>query len=454
MKVTFVYPGYFNEAEDGWIGPGLCLLSAAIKQRGHESALIDFRRLNGWDDYRKKLADSKPRVIGITATTLYYPVALRAAEVAKSLLPDVTVVIGGIHATLMTEEVASHDCFDHIVTGEGEISFPELLDSAAAGKKEPRIIQGKRPELDALPFADRDLFATQEAPVFKDLPVPFVTIIASRGCPYKCTFCQPAENIVFGAHVRKRSVGHVIGELKVLREKYDFRSLMIHDDCFTADRKWVRDFCREYKLNGFTQPWVCQVRADHVCAHPELIGEMKDAGLKAVHVGFESGNQRILDLIKKGTTVEQNYESYRILKGHGLEVQGMFIIGLPTETRGEAEDTIRMIKTMELERPVLTFFTPYPGTGLYEYCKEHGLLTITDYSDFDRSKMSPKIKGIDYNELLKLADSVAPGAGGKNLVKAGLRTIFGEALGNRLIDLVKKQKNRNSRIWPLSAGQK
>ncbi len=454
MKVTFVYPGYFKDTGDGWISAGLCLLSSSIKQRGHESSLVDFRGLNSWDEYRERLKILKPQVLAVTAATVYFPVALRAAEIAKQLMPDLIVVIGGIHATLMPEEVSSHNCFDHIVLGEGEVSFTELIDALESGKSEKRIIQGKRPELDSLPFADRDLFDTQEYPFFKDLPLPFVTIISSRGCPYQCTFCQPAEKMVFGAHVRKRTVGHVIGELKLLREKYNFQSLMIHDDCLTADKAWVREFCREYKLNGFTQPWVCQVKANHVCSSPELIGEMKGAGLKAVHIGFESGNQRMLDLMKKGCTVEQNYEAYKILKQFGLEIQGMFIIGLPTETKEEVGDTIRMIKSMQLERPVLTFFTPYPGTELYEYCKEKGLLTITDYSDFDRSKMSPKIKGIDYNELLKIADSVAPGARLKNIVKSGFRFLFGESYGNGLIEFVKKQKNRNDRVWPLSAGQK
>jgi radical SAM superfamily enzyme YgiQ (UPF0313 family) len=455
MKITFVYPGYFKDDGDRWISSGICLLSASIKQRGHESSLIDFRRLERWDDYREKLKAQKPQVIAITATTVYYPVALRAAEVAKELMPEATVVIGGVHATLVPQEVAANACFDYVITGEGEVSFLELLGDLAAGKKGERVVQGKRPDLDSLPFADRDLFGTQEYPLFGDFPLPFVTIISSRGCPYQCTFCQPAEKMVFGSRVRKRTVGHAMAELKLLREKYKFRSLMIHDDCLTADKEWVREFCREYKANGFNQPWVCQVKANHVCANPGLIGEMKAAGLRAVHIGFESGNQRILDLMKKGSTVEQNHEAYGILKSFGLEVQGMFMIGLPTETLEEARDTIRMIKSMRLERPVLTFFTPYPGTELYDYCREKGLLNIKDYSDFDRSKMSPKIKGLDYDELLELADSVMPGGSrARNAVKAAFRRLFGKALGNRLIGFVKARRNTGSHVWPLAGGQK
>lgn len=440
MKIAFIVPGYGNHfcgRRKGdvieYFGHGLPLLSACAKQHGHEIFLIDLRVLSNWDEYAQKLAQLRPEVIGITVMTLDFAVAMKAAEIAKRTV-SATVVVGGIHPTLEPQQVAAYEDVDHIVRGEGEISFVELLALLHEGKKPERIIRGKRCDLDSLPFEDRALFDRPEKPIiFKALPLPYVSIIVGRGCCYHCTFCQPAERILFGEHVRKRSVDNVMGELKFLREKIGFQSLMIDDDCLTVFPKWVEEFCQKYRHNGFTQPWACQVRADHVCRYTDLIKHMYDAGLRKVHVGFESGNQRILDMIKKGVTVEQNYEAWRILNKMGIGIFGMFMLGFPGETRKETEDTIRMIKRRRLEVTGIAFFTPYPGTELYEYCKQHDLLAITDYSDYDRVVLTPKIKGVDYHYLgKKVRSTFTVTRRLKNRIKSMLIYFFGEPFVNSL----------------------
>ena len=94
------------------------------------------------------------------------------------------------------------------------------------------------------------------------LPPPFVTIIAGRGCIYNCAFCKPAESLIFGKKVRRRSVANVMGELRMLRDRFHFNSFMFHDDCLIEDREWVAEFCDAYMGEGFTQPFFCQGRAD------------------------------------------------------------------------------------------------------------------------------------------------------------------------------------------------
>jgi radical SAM superfamily enzyme YgiQ (UPF0313 family) len=437
MKIAFVYPGYFNDS-NRWVSHGLRLLSACAKQDGHETALLDLRLMAGWEEFRSGLLEIKPDVVAITVMTINCPPSMKAAEEAKKLFPQVPVIAGGIHVTLMPEDFSSNLHFDHLVLGEGEIVFTEILRSLAKRERPEKIIRGKPANLDLLPMEDLDLFKGIAAlPIF-NLPVPFVSIISSRGCLYKCTFCQPAERLLFGNTVRRKSVDRVIEELKLIQKATHFESFMIHDDCLSEARPWIEEFCEKYTAAGLGKPWACQVRADHVCRHPELIAKMKNAGLAGVHVGFESGSQKMLDLMEKGITVKQNYDAYKILKKLGIQIFGMFILGLPTETKQDVSETIKMLQTMRLTVQGTAFFTPFPGTVLYDYCKKNGLLAITDYRDYDRAIKTPKIKGIDYDYLEKqLLKGLPIERRIKRAVKKIMSALLGEKRSKELVGSIK-----------------
>jgi len=169
--------------------------------------------------------------------------------------PEIVTMVGGPHPTIMPQELADDPRVDHVFLGEGEETFPDALNRLARGEALPRIIPGTHPDLDTVPYADHSLFPDEwrrqgyavtspEAPFVEELPPPFVTIIAGRGCMYNCSYCQPAERWIFGRKVRRRSVPNVMAELRALRERYRFNSLMFHDDCLTEDRAWVEAFCR------------------------------------------------------------------------------------------------------------------------------------------------------------------------------------------------------------------
>jgi len=226
-----------------------------------------------------------------------------------------------------------------------------------------------------------------------------VSLIAGRGCRYNCNFCQPAERRIFGNKVRRRSVANVIKELRELRDKYDFQSLMFHDDCLTEDRKWVTEFSKEYRKNKFNKPFVCQSRADIICKNEDMVHNMKKAGLAMFLIGFESGNDRILRFLRKGATVDMNYRAAKICKKHGIRIWANYMFGIPTETKAEAMDTVKMIRRMKPYRPSPAFFTPHPGSDLYDFCIKNDLSLMKSHTDYVRSPNSPKIKGIDYEFL-------------------------------------------------------
>lgn len=418
MRVTLVYPGIvgmgFASAgkglDAGWVSHGLCILGACAREAGHEVDLIDLRALTGWEHYRDELSRRRPQVVGVTMMSVDFNPGMQAVRIAKEVDPGIATVVGGPHPTLATAEVLADPAVDHVVTHEGEISFVDLLRRLEAGQPVERVIHGQKPDLESLPVADRDLFLTEwrkagytldspEVPL-ADLPAPFVTIIAGRGCIYNCSFCQPAERTLFGGRVRRRSVPNVMAELRFLRDRYRFRSLMIHDDCLTEDRKWVEEFCRAYKAEGFDQPFFCQTRADIVVRNEDMVALMHDAGLRGFFIGFESGSQRVLNFIRKGTKVEHNYAAARICRRYGIRIWANYMLGLPTETKDEIMATVRMLKDIDPDWYSPAFYTPHPGSDLYTYCLEHDLSLIKDHDSYRRNPTEVKIKGHDYEFLL------------------------------------------------------
>ncbi len=410
MKVALVHTGisrcgfnsYGTSQEASWISHGLCSLSAVAKRKGYDIELIDLRRLRGWNDFRNALLSLSPDVIGFTMMTVDFDTVRRGTAECRNVLPDCRIIVGGPHPSIMPDEVLALEGVHHIVQGEGEIVFVQLLDAISRGEDFPRSIKGIFADLDDLPFADRSFYPLPETPFHPAFPPPFVTIITGRGCIYNCSFCQPAERMIFGRKVRRRSVGNVIDELEQLRVSTGFNSFMIHDDCLTEDEDWVHRFCDAYVAAGFGKPFICQTRADIICKKPDMIRHLRDAGLKMFSIGFESGNDRILRLLRKGVTAEQNRRAAEICHELGIMIDANYMLGMPTETEDEMMDTVRMINEMEPEIRSASFFTPHPGTDLFNYCLAHNLLLTTDHREFRRNPYGRKIKGVDYKVVRKM----------------------------------------------------
>ena len=419
MKTTLIYPGIAGRGfnclsqgmDAGWVSHGLGSISAAAQAQGFPIDLIDLRALRDWDHFREVLKQRDPDVVGLTMMSVDYNPVKQALAIAREVKPEMVTIVGGPHVTLALEDSLRIPHVDYLVTNEGEISFPKLLRAIAEGHRPAeKVIRGETPDLDRIPFIDRSLFLDEwckwgytlnspEVPFVAELPGPFVTIIAGRGCAYNCSFCKPGEDYIFGKRVRRRSVDNVIAELRELSERYRFASFMFHDDCLTEDRKWVAEFCQKYRAEGFTQPFFCQTRADLVTRHEDMIATMKDAGLAGFFIGFESGNQRVLNFLRKGTTVERNRAAAQICRKYGLAIWANYMLGMPTETHDEVMDTVNMIRDIDPDYYSPAFFTPHPGTDLYDYCVEHDLSLIRDYDSYRRNPTEPKIKGQDYDFL-------------------------------------------------------
>jgi radical SAM superfamily enzyme YgiQ (UPF0313 family) len=409
LKVLLIYPGFvegFSSYRNGcdWFNHGLGIISAILKCEGHEVVYLDCRTLSGWDDFRRRIRSMDFDLALVSMATVDFDPAIRIARIVKEKSRDIKVMVGGPHPTLATAETVAVPEFDYVFTHEAEITLPDLLKRYP---DIPRVNRGEMPvDLDSLPFVDRDLAPDGETPWFSGLEKPYFSITASRGCLYQCTFCQPAERIVFGNKVRRRSVDNILDELESLGRHHGMRSFMIHDDCFTQYHSWADEFCEKKIKRGLMQPFACQTRSDIVCRKPDLIEKLAKAGMRWVLIGFESGSDRILRLLKKGTTVAENIESARICKRLGVKIFANYMFGIPGETKEEMASTVEMMRAIHPEIHAVAVFTPAPGSELYDYCVANDLIVIGASEGYRRNACSgPKIKGVDYDFVNRITYS-------------------------------------------------
>ena len=419
MRVTLIYVGVgvagFNanrpkgDREGAWLAHGVASIGASLIRAGHDVELIDLRHLSGWDELFRVIQGKPADVYGLSISPVDSQFAVPIAAAVKHFYPASRVVVGGIHPTLFPERY-NDVAIDCVVAGEGELALLDLL----SAPEWPRVVRGRKPDLDALPWVERDLFDYHrelDCVFAPDQQTPSVTMLAGRGCPFHCNYCQPAENAVFGKPYRIRKPEGVVAELRFLKEEYNFKSVTFWDDTFTMSKKWIADFCDLYERENFGATIAACSRADIICKNEAMVERLASVGCDWFVVGLESGSQRILDLLQKGTTVEQNLEAARICRKYGIKIFGTYMYGLPTETNAEALATARMIDEIRPEHASPFFFLPIEGTRIYQFCKGNGLLLSEGGSIERTGAFRPTIRGVDYDYLnaLRLGHRKLPG---------------------------------------------
>jgi radical SAM superfamily enzyme YgiQ (UPF0313 family) len=366
---------------------GLAYLAAVLQRDGHQVRVIDAAVLNLSDEQiAGEVRQFHPHLIGITTLTPRYRIALSLASKLKAEF-DVPILIGGSHVTALPEETMRNRCFDFAAVGEGETTMVEL---ARAMEKHQDLSKVKgivyrqgdevvmtesRPlidDLDTIPFPARDLLPSlgkyRPSPAsYKRLPQ--ATMMTSRGCPYRCAFC---DRSVFGNRARTRTARNVVDEMELLVTKYGAREIRFWDDIFNIDQQRVIDICEEVLSRKLDVPWTCLARANHMNA--QVLEAMAKAGCWQVDYGIESGNQTILNGIVKGQTLDQVERVVKMTRKAGIGVRGFFMLALPGETESTMRDTIQFAKRLDLTSAVFHVTTPFPGTDLFNIARETGEL--------------------------------------------------------------------------------
>jgi radical SAM superfamily enzyme YgiQ (UPF0313 family) len=334
------------------------------------------------DDIRTVLSDFKPHYVGLSTMTCEADVMEEIAADAKEIDPSIHVIVGGPHSNTTKEKILNCPAVDTVVIQEGEVTIVELL-AALEGERDLAGVYGiayrrgtdivvtpPRPavqNLDDVPFPAWDLIDIPSYSRHRNWNGTlkhafYAPICTSRGCPYSCTFCHN----IFGKNVRKHSPERVLAEMKELNARLGCREFHVVDDIFNVDVARASKTCRliiESDLDvaiSFPNGLRADIMTD------ELLRLLKDAGTYKINYGFETANDRLQKIIKKGVQIEKAREVFAKTSRLGIITGAYFMLGIPTETREEMENTIRFAETSELDLAAFFKSTAYPGTELYD----------------------------------------------------------------------------------------
>ncbi len=415
MKILFVSPPTNSAIKSviGTTGPplGLAYLASVARSKGHDARIVDSLVENlTFEEVRKIMEQYSPDMVAITSTTSMIPDAYEVAKIAKNISQDTATIIGGPHVTFVPEQTLQESQnIDYVVKGEGENPFSGILDIIEK-KKDPKEIRGiayrngnrilnNPPEVlisdvDSIPEPSWDLLPMDKYEIDN---TQFGTIMTSRGCPYNCIFCS--SSLQFGKQWRGHSVERVIDELKTLRYKYNKRDIEFLDDTFTLNMKRAMELTDRIYKEGIDIRWSASARVNLFNA--DIAKNMKRAGAHTVYFGIESGSQKILDFIGKGTTLDLAKSSVRKANDAGLYTLGSFIIGFPDDTIKDVKTTIKFSKSIGVTVAQFTIATPYPGTRLWDYVMENKLLLTMNWRKFTTLSPVIKLRNFTSDQILK-----------------------------------------------------
>ncbi|MBU0517313.1 B12-binding domain-containing radical SAM protein [bacterium] len=419
MQITLISPpqNYSKTQETAGVVPplGLAYLAAVLDPEKYQVKIIDavgekYWQTYSWQDhglrgltFEEILAVIPPdtKVVGIS--NLYTFAFFVASEIARQIrkrYPDIKIVLGGAHPTVMTRQTMSRPDIDFVILSEGEITFPELLtaiekgsgweeiDGLAYRKDGEIVINPKKKfikDLDTIPFPRRDLLPMQnyfkaKEPHGSASRDKWTTMIATRGCPYGCSFCNTPQ--IWQRRWRPRSPKNVVDEIEMLNREYGVEEIHFEDESLTTDPKWVVEFSRELKGRGLNVVWQTSngTRAESITE--ETLDIMIEGGCTQIVVAAESGSPRILrDVIDKRLDLNAVVRSVKLARKRRVFIACYFMLGLPDERVSDVMKSIWLAMKLAFlgaDEVVFSVFSPLPGSRLLERLIKEGKVHVGD----------------------------------------------------------------------------
>ncbi|MFH1249410.1 MAG: radical SAM protein [archaeon] len=407
MKIVFIQSDPFTRV-------GIMSMSACLKKSGHKVDLFIASEEKNLIEQLKKI---QPDLIGFSVIA---GLERKEIDLAKKIKKEVKslIIFGGPYVTFYPDEVINKDYVDIICLGEGEGAITELLNRLEKGEEIINIknlwiknnnkifkneIRNLIEDLDKLPIPDRTIYYKYEF-LKNQLSKDFVFF---RGCPYNCSFCFNSEFMKFyygkGKYVRKKSVKKVIEEIKYVKEKFGLSSLMIYDDLFILDKKWLKNFLRIYKKE-INLPFNCEVRADLI--DEDIVKHLKEANCVTIALGVESGNEHIRNvLLNKNLSNDVIINACKIIKKYRIYLKTYNMVGIPEETLENALETIEFNIKLKPDFAWCSVLRIYPKTLIAEDAIKNGFLKkdfkLADFGNSYQLGKTP-LKMKDINKIINL----------------------------------------------------
>lgn len=358
---------------------GIGYIAQALHDNGIEYDYLDMRIDGAFRTLKERALRLQPDLIGFSMCTLGYRKTYDMISRVKELLPGTKFAVGGHHPTILKEKILEQcPAIDFAVIADGEKTMVELCsDTLPYGEIaglvyrewEKITFTGERPlvrNLDEYAFPRYSKF--EMAKYSRQIPVH-----SSRGCVHACIFCP---NKLLARNYRKRSVGHFVDELEYWYGQ-GIRQFAIDDDNFSFDKGRVLNICDEIEKRGMKDLFIrCSngLRADSV--DRELLGRLKEVGVREVGYGVDGGNNKMLGVLRKGESIETIEEAVKTACELRIDVKLFFMVGSPQETKEDIADSIRLARKYPITKVSFNNPIPYPGTELFDYVTEHNLFLI------------------------------------------------------------------------------
>lgn len=402
MRLLLYHPATSN---DGWAEPplGLGYLSSVAKAMGVDCRIFDQDHTGKFADLQAVVAEFQPDVLGVGFMTPQYAAAVRAVRDIRRWRPGLTVIAGGPHPSALPERTLREAPeFDFIAKGEGERTLAEFIrfrrgelplaevaglwhrrDDGAVVGNAPRPLM-PRAELDDCAVDWEELL--RHGPYVQRLnyvrePTPAFPVITARGCPFECTFCD--EGSIWERKVRPRSVEKVIDEVGFLCRRYGARHFNILDDTFTLNPARVARFCRGVEALGINFRITAKVNT----VTDEMLADLKRAGCVQIAYGVESGDQAVLDAIRKRQTVAQIEHAFALTRRHGIRSFALCMVGNQGETDASVDRTVALLDRIQPDYFSCSIMTPFPGSEAWAVASRNGWIRHHDWERWNPSML-------------------------------------------------------------------
>jgi len=384
MKILLINPP--SELKTPVLPLGLAYIAAYLVNNKINVSVIDALAENiSFQELKDKLSRSKADIIGIYMVSPRYDEAKTTIEICRQVLPSSVIIAGGPHPSAVPIETLKEiPQLNICAVGEGEITMLELIkcfqngsnfstvDGIAFREKNTGKIIITKPRdfiknLDILPFPARHLFPIKKYKTHSPYgrKNPYFSMITSRGCPFQCAYCSKD---VFKENFRALSAKRVCDEIENLIKQYNVREIHFYDDDFTMDIKRAEEICDEIIRRKIKIIWSCTTRVNLV--NERLLKKMKEAGCWLISYGVESGNQKILDSIKKGITIKQIVSAFELTRKIGISTLAFFMLGLPGETSETIKESIELAKKLKPNFVSWGILIVYPGSGFFKSVRD------------------------------------------------------------------------------------